>query len=256
VNHVVPVLDASAFELTLAARPRVISFALGDPGEHVKRAHEAGALVMHQVTNVRQAEEAARVGVDILVAQGSESGGYGGSVACMPLVPQVVDAVHPVHVVAAGGIFDGRGIAAALMLGADGVNLGTRFLASPESSIDAGWRDAILAAASEDAVKVDVLNDLMPLPGTGGYGTVVRSVRTPFIDAWNARRAEARERAAELMGEMGAARQSGRSHEFLAVAGQTAGAIHEVRPAAEIVRALVEETTTALRRAPSFIDRS
>jgi enoyl-[acyl-carrier protein] reductase II len=253
VNHVVPVLDAAAFELTLAAKPALVSFALGDPGEHVKRAHEVGALVMHQVTNVRQAEEAARLGVDILVAQGGESGGYGGSVAAMPLIPQVVDAVHPVHVVAAGGIFDGRGIAAALMLGADGVNLGTRFLASPESSIDAGWRDAILAAASEDAVKVDVLNDLMPLPGTGGYGTVVRSVRTPFIDAWNARRAEARERAAQLMGEMGAARQSGRSHEFLAVAGQTAGAIREVRPAAEIVRALVEETEQALAGARRFL---
>jgi NAD(P)H-dependent flavin oxidoreductase YrpB (nitropropane dioxygenase family) len=82
---------------------------------------------------------------------------------------------------------------------------------------------------------------------------VVRSVRTPFIDAWNARRAEARERAAQLMGEMGAARQSGRSHEFLAVAGQTAGAIREVRPAAEIVRRLVEETERALAGARRFL---
>jgi nitronate monooxygenase/enoyl-[acyl-carrier protein] reductase II len=252
VNHVVPVLDEAAFAATLAAAPKLISFALGDPGEHVKRAHEAGALVMHQVTTVRQAEAAARLGVDILVAQGSESGGYGGNVAALPLIPQVVDAVHPVHVVAAGGIFDGRGVAAALVLGADGVNLGTRFLASPEASIDAGWRDAILAAVSEDAVKVDVLNDLMPLPGTGGYGTVVRSVRTPFIDSWNARRAEARERAQQLLGEMGALRQSGRGHEFLAVAGQTAGAIHDVLPAAEIVRRLVAETEATLERARRY----
>ena len=253
VNHVVPVLDEAAFRMTLAAAPRLVSFALGDPGEHVKRAHEAGALVMHQVTNVRQAEEAARLGVDLLVAQGSESGGYGGSVAALPLVPQVVDAVRPIPVLAAGGIFDGRGIAAALMLGADGVNIGTRFLASPEASIDAGWRAAILAASSEDAVKADVLNDILPLPGTGGYGTVVRSVRTPFIDSWQPRREQARAQAAQLLGEMGALRQSGRGHEFLAVAGQTAGAIHEVLPAAEIVRRLVAETEATLEQARRYL---
>jgi nitronate monooxygenase/enoyl-[acyl-carrier protein] reductase II len=253
VNHVVPVLDEAAFQATLDARPRVISFALGDPGEWVKRAHDAGALVMHQVTTVRQAEQAAARGVDLLVAQGSESGGYGGTVAALPLVPQVVDAVHPIPVVAAGGIFDGRGVAAALLLGAGGVNIGTRFLASPEASIGESWRQAITTAASEDAVKADVLNDVMPLPGTGGYGTVVRSVRTPFIDSWQPRRDEARARAGQLLGELGAALQSGRGHEFLLVAGQTVGGIRDVLPAAEIVRRLLAETEAALAGARDFL---
>ena len=86
----------------------------------------------------------------------------------MALVPQVVDAVSPIPVVAADGIFDGRGIAAAFMLGAVGVNLGTRFLASEEAPIANEWKQAITGAQSEDAVKADFFNDIQPLPGTGG----------------------------------------------------------------------------------------
>jgi hypothetical protein len=130
VNHVPQLLDVEAFRYTLAARPAVVSFALGDPGDLVQQAHDVGARVMLQVTTVGQAIEAAQHGVDVVIAQGGEAGGYGGTVSTMVLVPQVVDAVSPIPVVAAGGIFDGRGIAAALMLGSAGVNLGTRFLAS------------------------------------------------------------------------------------------------------------------------------
>jgi nitronate monooxygenase/enoyl-[acyl-carrier protein] reductase II len=98
----------------------------------------------------------------------------------MALVPQVVDAVSPIPVVAAGGIYDGRGIAAALMLEAVGVNMGTRFLASKEAPIDDDWKQAIIEAHSEDSVKAEVLNDIIPVPGTVGYGTVGRTLRTPF----------------------------------------------------------------------------
>jgi nitronate monooxygenase/enoyl-[acyl-carrier protein] reductase II len=102
---------AALFERGLSIQPKLVSFALGDPGDLVERAHEAGALVMLQVTTVDQAEQAAARGVDVMVAQGGESGGYGGTVATMVLVPQVVDAVRPIPVVAAGSIFDGRGLA-------------------------------------------------------------------------------------------------------------------------------------------------
>jgi nitronate monooxygenase/enoyl-[acyl-carrier protein] reductase II len=144
---------------------------------------------MIQVTTVAQAIEAAGRGADVIIAQGGEAGGYGGIVSTMALVPQVVDVVSPIPVVAAGGIFDGRGIAAAFMLGAVGVNMGTRFLASKEAPIEDAWKAAIAAAQSEDAVKVEVLNEIQPLPGTGGYGTVLRSLRTPFMDEWGSRRA-------------------------------------------------------------------
>ena len=120
INHIPQTLDAEAFRCTLEARPAVISFALADPGDLVRQAHDVGSLVMLQVTTVAQAVQAAERGVDVIIAQGGEAGGYCGEVRTMTLVPQVVDAVSPVPVVAAGGIFDGRGIAAALMLGAVG----------------------------------------------------------------------------------------------------------------------------------------
>src|SRR3989440_433723 len=178
VNHIPPTLDAEAFRHTLKARPAVISFALGDPGDLVRQAHDVGSRVMVQITTVAQAIQASERGVDVIIAQGGEAGGYGGNISTMALVPQVVDAVAPIPVVAAGGIFDGRGIAAALMLGAVGVNLGTRFLASKEAPISEEWKQAIAAAQSEDTMKADVLNDISPLPGTVGYRTVLRSLHT------------------------------------------------------------------------------
>ena len=237
VNHVASVLDEESFVTGLAAQPKLVSLALGDPGDLVKRAHHAGALKMHQVTTVDQARQAAERGIDIFVAQGGEAGGYGGSVAALVLVPQVVDAVRPIPVVAAGGIFDGRGLAAALVLGAHGVNVGTRFLASEEAPVPDGYKQAILSALSEDAIKVDVLDDIMPLPGTAGYGTVQRVLRTPFIEEWQAKREEARRQAVRLQQRIAEAAQAGAIHELLPTAGQTAGGIEEVLPAAEIVAA-------------------
>ena len=248
VNHIPPMLDVDAFRYTLAARPAVISFALGDPGDLVRQAHDAGAKVMVQVTTVAQATEAAERGADVIIAQGGEAGGYGGVVSTMALVPQVVDAVSPIPVVAAGGIFDGRGIAAAFMLGAVGVNLGTRFLASQEAPIGDAWKQAIAAAQSEDAVKVDVLNDIQPLPGTAGYGTVLRSLHTPFMDEWGTKREEARRERERLWAEIQERTRAGRRHETLLTAGQTAGGIKDILPVAEIVRQLIAEAEAALSR--------
>jgi enoyl-[acyl-carrier protein] reductase II len=252
VNHIPPTLDADAFRHTLAARPAVISFALGDPGDLARQARDAGAKVMIQVTTVAQAIEAAKRGADVIIAQGGEAGGYGGSVSTMALVPQVVDAVSPIPVVAAGGIFDGRGIAAAFMLGAVGVNIGTRFLASREAPIDDAWKAAIAAAESEDAVKVDVLNDIQPLPGTGGYGTVLRSLHTPFMDEWSRKRDQASRQREQLWAEIQARGRAGRRHEVLLTAGQTSGGIKTIQPLAEILRQLTEDASAHLSRASSL----
>jgi enoyl-[acyl-carrier protein] reductase II len=253
VSHLVTVLDPEAFDLTLSSNGRAVTFALDDAGELVKRVHDAGMLAIQQVHTVAQAEAAAEHGADVIIAQGGEAGGFGGSVATMALVPQVVEAVRPVPVVAAGGISDGRGLAAALMLGAAGVNIGTRFLASKEAPIADGWKERIVGAASEDAVKVEVFNDISPLPGSAGYGTVPRALRTPFIDEWSAKREEARAQADRLVAEIGAAGGAGRIHELMPFAGQTAGAIDGVRPAAELVEEMVREAEALLRGAPSFV---
>jgi NAD(P)H-dependent flavin oxidoreductase YrpB (nitropropane dioxygenase family) len=134
------------------------------------------------------------------------------------------------------------------MLGAVGVNIGTRFLASREAPIEDAWKAAITAAESEDAVKVEVLNDIQPLPGTAGYGTVLRSLHTPFIDEWGTKREEARRERMRLWAEIQARTQAGRRHETLLTAGQTSGGIKEILSVAEIIRRLIAETEVSLSR--------
>jgi len=252
VNHVVPDVNEDAFRVTLDAAPAVISFALDDAGDLMRRAHDVGALVMQQVTTVEQAARAADHGADILVAQGGEAGGYGGRVSTLSLVPQVVDAVSPLPVVASGGIADGRGIAAAIVLGAAGVNLGSRFLASDESPVGRRWRDALLTRPSEDWVQAEFINALNPNPGTLGYRTRVRLLRTEFVDRWEARLGEIAADPSPLLAELAAADAAGDREDLLVVGGQSAGLISDVQPAASIVRALVDEARRALADTATF----
>jgi NAD(P)H-dependent flavin oxidoreductase YrpB (nitropropane dioxygenase family) len=175
VNHIPQTLDAEAFAYTLQARPAVISFTLADPGDLVRQAHDAGARVMVQVTTVDQAVQAAERGADVISAQGSESGGYCGEVSTMTLVPQVVDAVQ-VPVIAAGGIADGRGVAAALKLGASAAQIGTAFLACEESNAAPLHREKLFSA---DARRTSLTRAFS--------GRLARSVHNDFIDAMRGR---------------------------------------------------------------------
>jgi enoyl-[acyl-carrier protein] reductase II len=253
INHIPQNLVAEAFDYALTARPAVMSFALADPGDLARRARDVGARIMIQVTTVAQAARAAERGADIIIAQGGEAGGYAGEVSTMVLVPQVIDAVRPIPVVAAGGIFDGRGIAAALMLGAVGVNLGTRFIACRESPAPDEWKQAIVKAKSEDVVKAEVLNDIVPLPGTAGFGTVLRSIHTPFLDHWSAAREEARREHERLKAEIVSTTQAGRPHATLLTAGQSAGGITDIPGLADLMRRLVAEAEDALARALALV---
>jgi nitronate monooxygenase/enoyl-[acyl-carrier protein] reductase II len=242
VNHTRRPFDEEAFAVTLEEQPPVVSLALGEPGDVVQRAHDAGSLVVLQVTTVGQAVRAAEAGVDVIVAQGAEAGGFSGGIGTLALVPQVVDAVAPVPVLAAGGIADGRGLAAALVLGAQGVNVGTRFLGSTEAAIAQTWKRAIVEAQSEDAVKVGFADELVPPPSEGGWLTVPRALRTAFIDRWS----DEPDETAALRAEFAEAMRSGRAHDYLPLTGQSAGLIHEVIPAAEIVGRLIGEAEAAL----------
>lgn len=253
VNFVMSGFDDESFTVALEARAPVISFALGDPGEHVQRAHDAGTMVIQQVHSVTQAYQAAERGVDVLVAQGGEAGGFGQFVATLPLVPQVVDAVRPLPVVAAGGIADGRGVAAVLVLGAQGAQLGTRFVASLEAPVAEEWKQGIATAQSEEAVKVQVLNDVLPRPGPGVYGTVARTLRTPFSDQWAQQRVETAQQVEALRAEIGAAMAQGRIHQYMPFAGQSAGLIREVLPVEQIILRLVDEAHEALQRAATLV---
>lgn len=253
VNHLLTRFSAEAWVATLKAKPAVISFAGSHPGDLVKQAHEVGALVMHQVQTVAQARISAENGVDVIVAQGGEAGGHSGTVAALALVPQVVDAVTPVPVVAAGGIADGRGLAAAIALGAQAVNIGTRFLASVEAPVDEGWKQMIVAAASEDAVKFDAWSDISPSPDHYNPDAVVRAIRTPFIDHWQHHRRAAKKHASRLLGEVVTLIEQNRQHELIPMAGQSAGLVHEILPVDEILRRMVNEAVRAITQSAMAI---
>jgi enoyl-[acyl-carrier protein] reductase II len=217
----------------------------------VERAHDAGAKVLHQVHTVEQAREAAEREVDVIIAQGSEAGGQGmaAGVGAMALVPQVVDAVDPIPVVIAGGVADGRGLAAALALGAQGANVGTRFVASEEASSDAVWKQRIVTADSEDAVRFEAWSEFFPSGGESAYDVVPRVLRTAFVDRWQGRPEEARAQAEDLRSEIMAVVARRAPHELVPFTGQTAGLVHEVLPAGEIVAQMVSEAEEVLARA-------
>jgi nitronate monooxygenase/enoyl-[acyl-carrier protein] reductase II len=248
INHVIPLLNEEAFAYTLAARPPVISFALGDPDDLVQRAHAAGIRVIHQIHTVEQARQAAQKGVDAIIAQGSEAGGMGGTISTMVLLPQVVDAVYPLPVIAAGGIADGRGLAAALVLGAQGANCGTRFLASKEAASDETWKQRILATTSQDIVKVEFWSDIFPSQAPGSYDVAPRAIRTSFIETWQQRRNEVKQHADRLRIDIMSAMGQNRVHELAPFTGQIAGAIHGILPAGEIVRNMAAEAEEVLKR--------
>jgi nitronate monooxygenase/enoyl-[acyl-carrier protein] reductase II len=255
VNHVVPLLDEEAFEATLEAKPAVISLALGDPADLIERAHAVGAKVVHQVHTVGQALRAAELDVDVVIAQGSEAGGQGMTlgVGAMALVPQVADAVYPIPVLAAGGVADGRGLASALVLGAQGANVGTRFLTSQEASADEGWKQAILQAQSEDVVRFEAWKEIFPSTGEGAYETVPRVMRTSFVEEWQGRPEDVGREAERLRGELMSVVRERRPHELVPFTGQSAGLIHEVLPAGEIISRMISEAEEALRSTSRFL---
>jgi nitronate monooxygenase/enoyl-[acyl-carrier protein] reductase II len=234
INHTRRPFSEEAFAIGLEAQPAVVSLAIGEPGDLGARVHDAGATFMVQVHTVEQAEQAVEQGADILIAQGGEAGGFCGDVATMALVPQVVDAVAPVPVLAAGGIADGRGLAAALVLGAAGVNIGTRFLATVEAGVPERYKARIVAAASQDAVKIGTAP--FPPPATGTYSTAPRALPTPFTASGP---------PAESADELVAAVRAGNADELVPFAGQTVGLIDAIVP----VRAVIEEMVAGARAA-------
>ncbi|MFY9586485.1 MAG: nitronate monooxygenase [Actinomycetota bacterium] len=248
INHTMRPYIEDVFRAVLDAAPRVISFALGQSADLIKRAHDVGAIFVQQIHTVDQARRAADDGADVIIAQGNEAGGFGGAPGTIVLVPQVVDAVHPIPVVAAGGIGDGRGLAAALVLGASGVNVGTCFLTSIEAEVPQAWKEAILAARSEDTVRASFANHLVPPPSQGGFETAPRLLRNAFVDEWLGRDEEVARDRERLTAEVMTAARQGRPHEVLPVTGEIAGMATEILPASEIVARMVRDADEALRR--------
>jgi enoyl-[acyl-carrier protein] reductase II len=226
---------------------------LGVPRDVIHVLHEGSVLVASMCGKVRHAIAAVEAGCDFVIAQGTEAGGHTGTVATMPLVPQIVDAVGDrVPVVAAGGIFDGRGLAAALTLGAAGVWLGTRFIATPEARTVTGYKDALLRAHEDDTVI-----------SRGFTGKTLRAIR----NEWTRYVEEHPEELAKFPDQMFKAVAANALHlggdESTPVdpekecypAGQGVGAIDALEPAGDIVRRIVDEAEHALARAAATVVR-
>jgi nitronate monooxygenase len=245
------VIDA-AIDVIIGEQVPLWSIGLGNPDrEIVRRCQAAGVLVMAMVCTVEDARTVAGSGVDVIVAQGIEAGGHrstwkkaaspaAAGVSTMTLVPQVVDAV-PQPVVAAGGIADGRGVAAALALGAQAALLGTRFVATRESMAPPMFKNALLAATSDDTRVTDAF--------TGLYA---RALRNRFIDEYEASGAPVlpsllQSRAGEDI--FAAAAKAGEREYYPMMAGQSAGMIKDLPSAGDVVRAIASETAAALARA-------
>jgi nitronate monooxygenase/enoyl-[acyl-carrier protein] reductase II len=249
INHTGRPLNREAFEATLEAGPAAISFHMGIPAELIARAHDRGIRWIQTVGDVDAAEVALEAGADVIIAQGTEAGGNAGWVSTLVLVPAVVDLAGSTPVVAAGGIADGRGMAAALALGAQGVSLGTRFLATTEMTVDQAWKDRIVAAHARDAIKVGHSELALPpfnLPQIGAP-FAPRVLRTPLTDQLeqDPDGVDPQALAAHVRAEV----LAGGGHDLLPFTGQSAELIHDVVPAADLVSRLMVECVSALGHA-------
>lgn len=243
----------------------VLSFFWGDPAPYVQTAHDAGIKVINQVGSVDEAIKSSRAGVDIIIAQGVEAGGHvAGEVTTISLVPRVVDAVSPLPVVAAGGIADARGLVAALALGAEGVVLGTRFIASTESSAHPIYKRKVIEANEGDTVRTTLF-------GYGWPNAPHRTLKTPFVERWieqEFRGNESRpdepvigetkigDRSVPVLRFMGfppSVDASGDIESMNFLAGQSAGLVNEIKPASAIVHELMEEAERIMKGLNGFI---
>jgi nitronate monooxygenase len=226
--------------VALAVRPRAIMLSFGDPKPFAPRIKAAGALLICQVQDEAMAKQALDAGADILVAQGTEAGGHGASRSTIDIVPAVVDLVAGrVPVVAAGGIGDGRGLAAMMMLGASGVLLGTRFYASQEADGADEAKRRICAATGGSTVRGIIFdlsrNNVWPAPFNG------RCLVNDHARRWIGRELELLQNVKTVAAEYAEARAAGNFDIAAVIAGEAVGLIHDIPPAAEIVDRIVAE---------------
>jgi len=259
VNILLPLLEEGQIETCLDERVPFIVLFWGDPAPYVEEAHRRGIKVFLQAGSVEEAQAAAQAGVDGIIAQGVEAGGHVKSTTSLStIVPAVVEAVRPTPVLAAGGIADGRGLVAALSLGAQAASMGTRFLASEESSVVQAYKDRVVRSRAEDTVHT-LLFDV------GWPNAAHRAIRNRVFTEWEAAgRPPSGQRPGEgdVVGTMPVAGATvemvrymvfpplpgftGDVDDAVLYAGESCGLVHDIKPAAQIVRDVMREAEDAL----------
>jgi nitronate monooxygenase len=241
-------------------RVPVLTLFWGDPTPYVESAHAAGVKLFHQTGSVADAERSAQAGVDAIIAQGAEAGGHvAGEVSTVALVPRIVDAVSPTPVIAAGGIADGRGLVAALALGAEAAVIGTRFLATNEARAHPHYKQRLLKATEADTVRTTLF-------GYGWPNAPHRALRTKFVEEWLGNEARGQESRPDepvigktkifgqempllrFMGFPPNIDVTGDIESMGLLAGQGVGLVQEIRPAGEVVREIVAQADRIIEK--------
>lgn len=249
LNQAPHVLDAM-----LAHDPAAVFLSFDDPTPYVQKIKSSGAVAIQQVQSLRDAQVAIAAGIDVIVAQGAEAGGHGEKRATMTLVPEVADLIAAsapdTLLCAAGGIADGRGLAAALMLGADGVVIGTRFWASNEALVAAAQHSAAITATGDDTVRQSVTDIARGYDWPGRFS--IRVVRNAYVDQWLGREAELRALGEAERQRYADAAAQGDANVSAAIAGEAIGLIRDIQPAAAIVHEIVSQAEALLTTAPHY----
>lgn len=243
-------VDTGTVELALRFRPTAVMLSFGDPTPFVELVRQAEATLIIQVTDLEEATQAVELGADVIVAQGTESGGHsgGGGRSTLAFVPMVADLAAPTPVLAAGGIADGRGIAAALCLGASGALIGTRFQATTETLADAGTVKAILDGRGSETERNRILDIARGSKWPAKYPA--RTLGHPYLDQWRGRETElAADPAAKQAYQDGIAR--GDLPPQPVWASQAIDLINDVPSAVDLVGTLAAQAEDALTRAAS-----
>ena len=242
--------EVKTVKRSLEHGPRAVMLSFGDPGPLAAAMAGSEAKLIVQVVDMEEARRAVDVGADVIVAQGSEAGGHGGTRATLPFVPAVADLVRPVPVLAAGGIADGRGLAAALSLGADGALVGTRFQASTEALVDAEVLKAILEGHGEDTERSCILDIARESRWPSRY--TGRTLRNAFLEHWRDREEELQANEAAIAA-FHRAESAGDMRVVPVWASEAIDLITESTAAADLIASMAADAERVLR---GLVDRS
>ena len=243
-----------ALDQTLKHSPFCVFLSFGNPKPHGKKIHAAKAKLICQVQTLRHAEQAVDAGADAIVAQGTEAGGHGATRSTLPLVPEVADYLAKrspkTLLLAAGGIADGRGLAAALMLGADGALVGTRFWAAAEALTPQAMIDRAVRASGDDTVRSKAMDALRGVPWPQEFS--FRVLKNKFTDEWAHRESEASAARGSLASAYADARARKDLDMYLTVVGEATGLLHDRPSAASIIENMVAQAESLLKRGGSL----
>jgi nitronate monooxygenase len=242
--------NPALLDTVLARAPAGLMLSFGSPAPFAEAIRAAGIPLICQVQTLAYAREAVAAGASVIVAQGTEAGGHGGSRATLTLVPEIADylaaSAPETLLVAAGGIADGRGLAAALMLGADGVLVGSRFLAASEAAVAPAFQSAILAADGDATVRTTVVDVVRNFPWPTEF--TGRALKNRFVTEWHGREAALADPAINRVENerYWAAAKAGDAENAGIFVGEVAGLIHAVEPTSAIVQRMVADAERLL----------